>query len=105
MAKIAWLAAPIAVVVLHRLAWSAGATTSTITLLLLAVASFGALLVVGLILHRVGVRSRALGFVLAALFWLSAPTLAVRPPGAATATGWPGCSSRGSAATRGAGRR
>ena len=76
MAKNAWLAVPIAVVVLHRLAWGAGATTATATLLTLAAGTFAALFTLGLILRRLGVRSPMVGVVLAALFWLSAPTLA-----------------------------
>lgn len=74
MANTAWLAAPIAVVVLHRLAWTGGATTATPELLLLAGATFTVLVALGLIVRRLGVRSRALGFVLAVLFWASAPT-------------------------------
>ncbi len=75
MAKTAWLATPIAIVVLHRLASTGGATSATTTLLLLAAATFAALIGVGLVLRRLGVRSPALGIVIAALFWLSVPTL------------------------------
>lgn len=75
MAKNAWLAAPIAVVVLHRLASGGGATTATTTLLALAAGTFAALFTLGLILRRLGVRSPMVGVVLAALFWLSAPNL------------------------------
>lgn len=76
MTKPAWLVAPIAVVVLHRLASVAGATPATATILLLAAATFGTLLGVGLLLQRLGFGFPGLGFVLAGLFWLSAPTLA-----------------------------
>lgn len=76
MAKTAWLAAPIAVVVLHRLASTGGATSATSTLLLLTAATFAALIGFGLLLRRLGVRSPALGIVIAALFWLSVPIMA-----------------------------
>jgi len=77
MANTAWLAAPIAMVVLHRLAWGGGATTATTTLLVLAAATFAGLMGLGLVLRRIGVRSRALGLVLAGLFWLSALSLSL----------------------------
>ncbi len=75
MAKHAWLVAPIAVAVLHRLASVAGATTATTAILLLAAATLGTLVGVGLVLRGLGVGFRGVGFVLAGLFWLSAPTL------------------------------
>ncbi len=75
MANAAWLVTPIALVVFHRFAAVAAMTTETARLGLLAVATSALLVGVGLIIRRLGVGSRAVGVGLAALFWLSGPTL------------------------------